>query len=397
MFKQINWKQPKYMIPAIAFPILIFIGYQICSVFDTDTAPNEQAVVTQGVNTDMPGINEEKTRIKGKYESMLDGFGQVKDYTGVDNVEKEEDRKDLQMDAVYNDDEKRRIDSLNMVNMQKAEQMREELEREKQRLARQTQRNERNIVPDRSGDNRVRDRYDERTDQLTEQLRLVQKIANGEKILTEEEKLAQLRQQIVAAEQKRLRDSIAEANKPVEVNKAGYTSERYFNTVAKGDDNPNLIKARIDEMVKVKDGSRLRLRLSEDVEIEGEILPKGSYLYAMVTGFSAQRVKCTVQSVLLGGSIRKVELQVYDVDCMEGLYVPSSAFREVSQQIGAGAIGGINVNTNTSGNQNLESVAMQALQQAFSTTTSAVGSHIRKNRARIKYNTEVYLVDSSNL
>lgn len=200
----------------------------------------------------------------------------------------------------------------------------------------------------------------------------------------------------MAAEQKRLRDSIAEANKPVEVNKAGYTSERYFNTVAKGDDNPNLIKARIDEMVKVKDGSRLRLRLSEDVEIEGEILPKGSYLYAMVTGFSAQRVKCTVQSVLLGGSIRKVELQVYDVDCMEGLYVPSSAFREVSQQIGAGAIGGINVNTNTSGNQNLESVAMQALQQAFSTTTSAVGSHIRKNRARIKYNTEVYLVDSSN-
>lgn len=396
MLKEINWKQPKYLIPAIAFPILIFIGYQICSIFEFEPVPTEQAVVTDGVNTDMPDVNQDKTRIKGKYESMLEGFGVIHDYTGVDNVEKEKECKNLQMESVYNDDEKRRIDSLNMVNMQKAEQLREELEREKQRLAQQTRRNESNVIPDRSADTRVRDRYDRRTDELTEQLRLVQKIADGEKILTEEEKLQQLKQQIIQQEQQRLRDSIALANRPSEVNKAGYGNERHFNTVSKGGDNPNLIKARIDEMVKVKDGSRLRLRLSEDVEIEGDILPKGSYLYAMVTGFSAQRVKCTVQSVLLGGSIRKVQLQVYDLDCMEGLYVPSSTFREVSQQIGAGAVGGINVNTNTSGNQNLESVAMQALQQAFSTTTSAVGNQIRKNKARIKYNTEVYLVDSSN-
>lgn len=393
MFKKINWKQPKYLIPAIAFLPLLFIGYQICSLFEGDTTPVETAVATEGFNTALPGVNQDKVKIKSKYESMLDEFGRTGDVTGVDNVEKEEERKG-QIASAYNDEEKRRIDSLNFVNMQEAERLREELEAEKRKWA---ERNERNVITDRSQDARMQDRYDdEGMDRLTRQMRLVQKVANGEKIMTEEERLEELKKELIAAEQKRLRDSIAEANRPLEVVKAGLEGEKYFNTIAQDSENPNLIKARIDEMVKAKDGSRLRLRLSEDVEIEGHVLPRGSYMYAMVTGFSAQRVKAEVHSVMLGGSIKKVQLQVYDLDCMEGLYVPSSAFRETTQQIGASAMGGININTNTTGNQSLESVAMQALQQAFSTTTSAVGNQIRKNRARIKYNTEVYLVDASS-
>ena len=111
--------------------------------------------------------------------------------------------------------------------------------------------------------------------------------------------------------------------------------------------DPNLIRARVDAVEKVSDGSRIRLRLSEDIEIEGQVLKEGSYLYATVNGFTAQRVKASVTSVLLGDQIKKIELSVYDLDGMEGFYVPSSKFREVSKDVGSNAM-----NMNMNFNQN---------------------------------------------
>ena len=190
-------------------------------------------------------------------------------------------------------------------------------------------------------------------------------------------------------------DSIAKAQGPVAVNKAGEAGEAYFNTVTEESAVPSLIKARVDRVEKVRDGSRIRLRLSEDIEIEGEILKKGSYLYATVTGFSAQRVKANVTSVLIGNQIKKIELAVYDLDGMEGFYVPSSNFREVAKDIGANSMN-MNMNFNQSSEMSMQSIAMQSLQQALQGTTQAVGKAIRQNKARIKFNTNVYLVDNSN-
>ena len=47
------------------------------------------------------------------------------------------------------------------------------------------------------------------------------------------------------------------------------TTSDYFNTLAKNEQEPKLIKAIIDENVKATDGSRVRLRLLDDVEIIG--------------------------------------------------------------------------------------------------------------------------------
>lgn len=44
----------------------------------------------------------------------------------------------------------------------------------------------------------------------------------------------------------------------------------------------------------------------------------------------------------------------------------------------------------------MQSIAMQSLQQALQGTTQAVGKAIRQNKARIKFNTNIYLVDTSS-
>ncbi len=92
------------------------------------------------------------------------------------------------------------------------------------------------------------------------------------------------------------------------------TSSDYFNTLAVNEKEPTLIKAIIDENVKAVDGSRVRLRLLDDVEIGEMIVKKAQYLYATMSGFSSQRVKGTVKSVLVDDEIVKINLSLYDTD-----------------------------------------------------------------------------------
>lgn len=389
MIKKINWKQPKYMIPALAFLPLLFIGYQVCSLFE-GSEEVDTTVVTTDVNTDLPTINDEKTGLKGKYEAMLDGFGKVTEYTAVESTEKDEEQK-LQADLLYSDEEKNRIDSLNRIQKEQAERLQRMLEEQKRSM----QESRRNVVSRQQAaeDQRIRDNQE--MEALAKRMQIIQQAASGKPVMTEEDKRLARLKELEAKEQKRIQDSIAMANAPVAVNKAGQGGEQYFNTVVEQDNDPRLIKARVDELVKVKDGSRIRIRLSEDVEIEGEVLKKGSYLYAIVSGFSAQRVMADVTSVMLGGEIKKISLSVYDLDCMEGFYVPESSFRELAKNIGSQAMN-MNMNINSTGEQSLESMAMQTLQQAMTATTSAISGNIRQNRAKIKFNTEVYLVDNSS-
>ena len=98
---------------------------------------------------------------------------------------------------------------------------------------------------------------------------------------------------------------------------------------------------------------------------------------------------------MLGDKKKKVNLNVYDLDCMEGFYVPESSFRELAKDVGSSAMN-MNMNINSTGEQNLESMAMQTLQQALSATTSAISNNIKQNKAKIKFNTEIYLVDESS-
>lgn len=400
-FKKINFKQPKYMIPLLVFLPLLFIGYQAISMTSFEADTGDQAVQTESVNTDLPEVTQSKDiETKSKYQAMLDGFGKVTDYTAVTDAEKEEERK-LEVDNIYKEEERRRIDSLMAIQNEQAEALRRQFEQQQKEWEneRQASRDGRNVMTREQAleEQRIRDKQeqDEKYEQMVKQMQLIQKMSNGEKILTEEDKIAQLQKEAALLERAKVLDSIQRAQAPVAVNKAGEAGEAYFNTVTEESGTPSLIKARVDRVEKVRDGSRIRLRLSEDIEIEGDLMKKGSYLYANVTGFSAQRVKANVTSVLIGDHIKKIDLAVYDLDGMEGFYVPSSNFREVSKDIGANAMN-MNMNfNNSSGEMTMESLAMQSLQQALQGTTQAVSKSIRANRARIKFNTNVYLVDNS--
>jgi conjugative transposon TraM protein len=126
----------------------------------------------------------------------------------------------------------------------------------------------------------------------------------------------------------------------------------------------------------------------------GVKLKKGTYLYGTVTGFGQQRVMADITSILVKDKFLKIHLSVYDLDGMQGFYVPESAFRDMMKNAGSAAMQS-NISFDTGGGSGIsaEALALQALQNAYQSTSSAISQAIKKNKAKIKYNTIVYLIN----
>jgi conjugative transposon TraM protein len=164
-----------------------------------------------------------------------------------------------------------------------------------------------------------------------------------------------------------------------------------FNTIATGQ-NELPITAVVDQDITAYAGSRLRIRLLEDILAGGVLIRAGTYLYAQASGFSGQRINLSVNSILQGGHILAVKLELYDTDGLPGLYVPSSAFRDFTKDLGSDATG---VSLEQQGASNEQVISL--LGKMFQSTTTAVGKLIRQNKATLKYQTLVYLIDPAEM
>ena len=122
-----------------------------------------------------------------------------------------------------------------------------------------------------------------------------------------------------------------------------------------------------------------------------------------MSGFGSQRVKGNIKSILINDNIIKVNLSIYDTDGLEGLYVPSSNFRETTKDVASGAMNNSSALTSSSttagnsliqwGNQAITNAVNQAITNAVQKTSNAISKSIKKNSAKLKYGTFVYLVN----
>jgi conjugative transposon TraM protein len=183
------------------------------------------------------------------------------------------------------------------------------------------------------------------------------------------------------------------ADKIIEVSKIENDNSRFFNTVGLSKNN-SFIKAILDEGLKVYDGSRVRIRLMDDIQFEGRTLEKGTYLYGIISGFKTQRVLLTITNIAYNNEILNVKLDVFDQDGMKGLYIPESLFREIAKEASAQTVGGQNLQFSDNNALNATQMAYTAAQDIYKTTTRAMSDAIRKRKAVLKYNTQIFLVNS---
>ena len=403
---RINFKQPKYVLPLIIFFPLLVTAYFIFDMFDTELAEAPTSLeTTEYLNSNLPQAQIKNDGIGNRYESMLKSFGRIQDYSAVEGIERgntEEDKEDYS--SKYSDEDLALLDADADRKAQELEKLRNMQERIRQGVDKGNGMGGVDSIDALSEGERLNRSQQRQNEALAELHRaLAEARLKGQKGLTpaatDTVKTSAARQNV--SEGKRESEVVNEGSvKGVDENaeakdvvKVMNKSSDYFFTIAENEPEQNLIKAIIDENITAVDGSRVRLRLLDDVMISDCMIHKGSYLYATVSGFGSQRVKGNVQSILVEDELIKVNLSVYDTDGLEGLYVPSSKFRETAQNVASGAISG-NMGMNTTGGGNmLQQWGMQALNNAYQKTTNAISSSVKKNKAKLKYGSFVYLVN----
>lgn len=122
---KINFKQPKYVLPAILYPLLLISGYLIFDIFDTEPAETGNTLqTTEFLNPELPQARVDNNGgIDGKYESMVKSYGRIQDFSAVENIERNNNKDDKEAyESKYTEDD------LALLDME-ADKRTEELER----------------------------------------------------------------------------------------------------------------------------------------------------------------------------------------------------------------------------------------------------------------------------
>lgn len=386
--KKINWKQPKYMIPLIIYFPLLFVGYFVIDLFHTEKAEIPDGLATtEYLNPDLPDAKMKGDGIGNKYESMLKSYGKIDDYSALGNIERNEEDTREEYESKYTDEEREQLEAQEAAKLAEMQRQLQESAQKGQEIAQGGLSSEEDRIA------RSKQREQEAMDELNRAIAQARLQAQQSMMpaVSDTAETGQREGKVETSDKKRIDD-----DEPQEVVKKVKVTSDYFNTLCDNDKEPNLIKAIIDENIKAVDGSRVRLRLLDDIEINDVVVPKGSYLYATMSGFGSQRVKGNVQSIMVDDDIIKVSLALYDTDGLEGLYVPSSQFRETTKDVSSGALSNTSnlTNSSTTTGNNLATWGAQTITNAVQKTSNAISKAIKKNSAKLKYGTFVYLINS---
>lgn len=400
--KRLNLRQPKYIFPLVIFLPLLGLIYFGMETFKGNgkTAGN---VVTDSINMSIPDARGEG--MDNKMTAMNKHFAEDGAFTAVDGIGDEYEQKDT-TGSGYNDEERQRIDAVNAERLRQLKAEEDLRERQRANMNRINGygnggygnggygNSGRSQQEDLNAYARELDRIQNRSMERQRQYQAEQDRRDKE----EEAEDRRQRQEMIDALTGNTKKKGKKEEKAEIVEKVKEDNSEKFNTVASTEnvDEP-LIRAMIDRTTKAREGTRLRFKLLDDVTVKGIRLKKGSYLYGIVTGFGQQRVKASITSILVGNKFIKVDLSVFDNDGMEGFYVPESTFREMVKDAGSNvAAQSVQFDVNGTSSLSPEIIALQALQNMYQSASSAVSKNIRKNKAKIKYNTIVYLINTQN-
>ena len=387
-FKKINFKQPKYIFPLILLPVILFLGFQTTKYIDKEKQPEK---VSQDLSLN---LGETQDSILSKNAAYDDLFQRGDGRSMLDGIDKDEDSLQNYSDNLDRD-QKRYIDSLKIVrslnsrangNAENESYYRQKSQRNSddkdfQRSAEMIRmlNNESNGSGPNLSTNSVEN---DPVKMLKRQMLMMDSLEKSkdpeyQSALAAENKLKKNKEKMTAF-----------LNSTLRVDKS--TLNPSFNSITKKNGD-SFIKAVIDENNKGYLGSRIRFRLLEDINVGKHKINKGTILYGQISGFSLQRVNLNVISILKDGNILPVNLSVFDMDGMQGLYIPQSDFREMLREMGSNSVQGTQMDSGG------ESFFTSLFSSLFSSTSKTIANMIRQNKAKLKYNSYLYLINDKEL
>ena len=148
-----------------------------------------------------------------------------------------------------------------------------------------------------------------------------------------------------------------------------------------------ILEAIIPEPVSLVSGSTLKIKLKNNITIKNIPIPAGQLIYGIAT-FSNERLHIHVSSVRSDREILPVSLDVYDMDGLEGIYIPGSITRDAGKQTADQTISSIGIGSVD------PSVGAQAASAGIQAAKTLFGKKLKRIQVSIQAGYRVLLKDS---
>lgn len=400
---KIDFKQPKYIIPIMVFVFANFMFY----VFSTMNSEDTTEKVVIGADDLQLSLSDASTTLRekdldDKFEAYRQNYNfenREKQISAINRLETEAVEKD-EFQNLYDDEERARIE----LEQQRLKEAEEALRRQQAEIASGGYTSQ--TAQGNSSDDDVMEMLklinsnsgneSNTSQQNTQEPSALELMKEQYRFLDSLERATNPELQMIEKEEERQRlmYELMEKDRLSKLTVSRVEHNKHFNTIMK-EKKGDFIKAIIDENVTGYAGSRIKIRLLEPIKVGNYVIGTDTYLYALITGFNEQRVRLNIVSIMHHNNILPINLSIYDVDGMEGLYIPSSQFREFTKELGGNSIQGMNLNTATGDMK--QQFFTSLIDRAFTSTSSSISRLIRQNKAKLKYNTFVYLIDKETL
>lgn len=93
----------------------------------------------------------------------------------------------------------------------------------------------------------------------------------------------------------------------------------------------NSIEAEVASPQTVVNGAVVKLRLTNDAYVNGKLAANGSFING-IASLNDERLEIEIKAVRCGKSILPVQMEVYDMDGIAGIYIPGAISRDVAKQ-----------------------------------------------------------------
>lgn len=160
-------------------------------------------------------------------------------------------------------------------------------------------------------------------------------------------------------------------------------------SAATEDTNGNTIQAVVHEDQTLVSGAVIKLRLLDAIYVNGKMIPKGSFVYG-TCALNNERLDIKIASIRYLNNILPVALSVYDLDGMEGLYVPGSIGRDVAKNGVGDAVQSMQLMSMD------QSVGTQAASAGVEAAKGLFNHKVKQIKVKVKAGYQVLLKDTND-
>ena len=164
-----------------------------------------------------------------------------------------------------------------------------------------------------------------------------------------------------------------------------------FYSLAEGnavEESQTAIRAVIPVTQTIVSGATIKLQLLDDVYIQGMPIPKNQYVFGAAS-LNGERLSIDINSIRFRNNILLVALSVFDLDGMEGIYMPGAITRDVAKQSTDQAIQSLSI-------ASLDpSLGAQAASAGIQAAKSLIGKKAKMVKVTVRTGYEVLLRDNN--